>query len=190
MKVSLHSAMIAGWCFAIVSLPISAIAGPPFRTDDPEPVDYKHWEFYTFTTGTHVSGDTSGVGPAFEFNYGLIPNGQFHIGVPAAFDGPAGGHRTKTEHPATILLPNPVAADDTERHATDRPVKIRRQINTRWGSRPRAVMAITEFRVRCLFSTRLSVSHVRVRLTSRKSTNRLRRANSNVSRVASVHSVR
>ena len=83
--------MIAGWCFAIVSLPISAIAGPPFRTDDPEPVDYKHWEFYTFTTGTHVSGDTSGVGPAFEFNYGLIPNGQFHIGVPAAFDGPAGG---------------------------------------------------------------------------------------------------
>src|ERR1019366_1933955 len=42
-------------------------------------------------------------------------------------------HRTKAEHPATILLPNPVAADDTERHATDRPVKIRRQINTRWG---------------------------------------------------------
>jgi hypothetical protein len=99
-------------------------------------------------------------------------------------------HRTKTEHPATILLPNPVAADDTERHATDGPVKIRRQINTRWGGGSRAAIAVTAFRVRCLFSTRLSVSHVRVRLTSRKSTNRLRRANSNVSRVASVHSVR
>jgi hypothetical protein len=28
-------------------------------------------------------------------------------------------HRTKTEHPATILLPNPVAADDTSRHVMD-----------------------------------------------------------------------
>lgn len=68
----------------------SAMAGPPYRTDDPEPVDYQHWEYYTFTSGTHVSGDTSGVGPAAEFNYGLIPNGQFHIVVPAAFDIPAG----------------------------------------------------------------------------------------------------
>ena len=91
MKVSLHSAVMVGWCFAVVSLPFSAIAGPPFRTDDPEPVDYQHWEFYTFTSGTHVNGDTSGVGPAIEFNYGLIPNGMVHIVVPTAFDSPAGG---------------------------------------------------------------------------------------------------
>ena len=38
-----------------------------------------------------MSGDTSGVGPAWEFNYGLIPNGQFHIVAPLAFDSPAGG---------------------------------------------------------------------------------------------------
>jgi hypothetical protein len=89
MKVS--SAVIAGWCIAVALLPTYAIAGPPFRTDDPEPVDYTHWEFYTFTSGTHISGDTSGVGPAFEFNYGLIPNGQLHIVAPTAFDSPAGG---------------------------------------------------------------------------------------------------
>jgi hypothetical protein len=65
-----------------------AMAGPPYRTDDPEPVDYQHWEYYAFTTGTHINGDTSGIGPAAEFNYGLIPNGQFHIVVPAAFDVP------------------------------------------------------------------------------------------------------
>jgi hypothetical protein len=53
-----------------------AMAGPPYRTDDPEPVDYQHWEYYTFTTGTHIREDTSGVGPAAEFNYGLIPYGQ------------------------------------------------------------------------------------------------------------------
>jgi hypothetical protein len=72
-------------------VPNTARAGPPFRTDDPEPVDYQHYEFYTFFTGTHISGDTSGVGPAWEFNYGLIPNGQFHIVAPLAFDSPAGG---------------------------------------------------------------------------------------------------
>jgi hypothetical protein len=67
-----------------------AMAGPPYRTDDPEPVDYQHWEYYTFTSGTHVSGDTSGVGPAVEFNYGIFPNAQLHIVAPAAFDSPAG----------------------------------------------------------------------------------------------------
>jgi len=82
---------LAATLWAAVLIPGSALAGPPFRTDDPEPVDYKHWEFYTFTAGTHVQDDTSGIGPAIEFNYGLIPNGHFHIVVPAAFDSPAGG---------------------------------------------------------------------------------------------------
>lgn len=62
-------------------------------------------------------------------------------------------HRTKTEHRATILLPNPVAAVDTKRHATDRALKIRRQINTRWGAGSRAVIAVTAFRVRCIQPT-------------------------------------
>ncbi len=69
----------------------AAIAGPPFRTDDPEPVDYQHWEFYTFTTGTHVTDDTAGFGPAWEFNYGVFPNAMLHVVVPVAFDQPAGG---------------------------------------------------------------------------------------------------
>ena len=77
--------------WATVLIPGSANAGPPYRTDDPEPVELHHWEFYTFTSGTHVNGGTSGVGPAFEFNYGLIPNGQLHIVAPMAFDSPTGG---------------------------------------------------------------------------------------------------
>lgn len=68
-----------------------AAAGPPFRTDDPEPVELGHFEFYTFAAGGHVKDDTSGVLPGFEFNYGLIPDGQFHIVAPVAFDGPARG---------------------------------------------------------------------------------------------------
>jgi len=66
-------------------------AGPPFLTDDPEPVDLGHYEFYTFSTGVGVKDDTSGVLPGFEFNYGLIPNGQLHILARTAFDDPAGG---------------------------------------------------------------------------------------------------
>ncbi len=79
-------------------LPGPASAGPPFRTDDPEPVEYQHFEFYTFTAGTRVKNDpttglgvTSGVGPAWEFNYGIIPDGQFHVVAPLAFNSPAGG---------------------------------------------------------------------------------------------------
>ena len=89
--VSFFHRVVAAALWVTVLIPSSAFAGPPYRTDDPEPVELHHWEFYTFTTGTHVNGDTSGVGPAFEFNYGLIPNGQFHIVVPMAFDSPAGG---------------------------------------------------------------------------------------------------
>ena len=75
----------------VVLLPGSAPAGPPFRTDDPEPVDYQHYEFYTLTTGTHVHGDTFGVSPAFEYNYGFMSNAHIHVIVPAVtFDSPAG----------------------------------------------------------------------------------------------------
>jgi hypothetical protein len=90
-REALFCRIVGAALWATVLVPGTANAGPPYRTDDPEPVELNHWEFYTFTQGTHISGDTSGVGPAFEFNYGLIPNGQFHIVVPMAFDSPAGG---------------------------------------------------------------------------------------------------
>jgi subtilisin family serine protease len=85
-----RAGVVAAWCSAVLLFAGSANAGPPFRTDDPEPVELGHYEFYTFSTGTHVSGHTSGFLPAFEFNYGLIPDGQFHIVAPVAFDSPAG----------------------------------------------------------------------------------------------------
>ena len=61
-----------------------AWAGPPFQTDDPEPIDYKNYEFYTFTSadGTPVEMDTAG--PAVEFNWGALPNVHLHIIVPLA----------------------------------------------------------------------------------------------------------
>jgi hypothetical protein len=88
--------MIRGWRAPALVLiwamvPVTTHAGPPYRTDDPEPVELGHYELYFFSLGTHVQGDTSGFLPAIEFNYGIIPNGQFHIIAPLAFDDPSGG---------------------------------------------------------------------------------------------------
>jgi len=69
-----------------------ALAGPPFVTDDPEPVPYQHFEFYNLSLGTAIRGDTQGDAPAWEYNYGIIPNGQVHIIAPLTFDTQAGAY--------------------------------------------------------------------------------------------------
>jgi hypothetical protein len=62
----------------------SAVAGPPFQTDDPEPIEFRHYEFYTFATVDRTPGETDTVGPGFELNWGPLPNVHLHIIVPAA----------------------------------------------------------------------------------------------------------
>jgi len=56
--------------------------GPPYQTDDPVPVDYRHYEFYIFggLDGTPVEMDSTG--PAFEFNWGALPRLQLHAILP------------------------------------------------------------------------------------------------------------
>ncbi len=76
----------------LVSTPDQSIAGPPFITDDPEPVPYQHFEFYNFSLGTAVRGDTQGEAPAWEYNYGIVPNGQVHIIAPLTFDTQTGSY--------------------------------------------------------------------------------------------------
>ena len=71
---------------ALGSFSIAAQAGPPYRTDDPEPVDYQHWEIYGFSAATGVKGDTSGILPGVEINYGVVPDMQLHLIAPLAFD--------------------------------------------------------------------------------------------------------
>src|SRR6202034_2691133 len=74
---------------ASVSQPV--FAGPPFITDDPEPVDLGHWEVYAFSAGAVGRRDASGVGPSIEVNYGAAPNLQLHFIGNVAYDDPAGG---------------------------------------------------------------------------------------------------
>ena len=63
-------------------LAATALAGPPFLTDDPEPVEYQHWETYLFATGEHTGGAYLINGPAVEVNYGAWPDLQLSFTVP------------------------------------------------------------------------------------------------------------
>lgn len=76
---------------AVLVMGASAYAGPPFVTDDPEPVDYQHWEFYVASMHSKFDGDWSGTAPHFELNYGVIPNVQLHTIIPLAYDVPPQG---------------------------------------------------------------------------------------------------
>jgi len=70
-------------------LSTAALAGPPFQTDDPEPVDFRHYEFYTFAASDGTAVETDAVGPAFEFNWGPLPNVHLHLIAPLAAILPA-----------------------------------------------------------------------------------------------------
>ena len=56
-----------------LSISVTAFAGPPFQTDDPEPVEYRHWEAYVASQGSFYQDATSLTAPHIEINYGIIP---------------------------------------------------------------------------------------------------------------------
>ena len=68
-------------CTMLMASPL-ALAGPPFMTDDPEPVDYQHHEFYISTQQTKTADGRAGTLPHVEFNYGVVPDVMLHIIVP------------------------------------------------------------------------------------------------------------
>lgn len=74
--------------------PCPAWAGPPFITDDPEPVELHHWEVYIASLGTTDKAEgrreTSVTLPHVEVNYGALPDLQLHVIAPLALDD-AGG---------------------------------------------------------------------------------------------------
>ncbi|HZL21081.1 MAG TPA: hypothetical protein VFG23_25325 [Polyangia bacterium] len=61
----------------------TARAGPPFLTDDPEPVELGHWEFYLASQWTAEDHSATGSTPHVEVNYGALPELQLHVIVPA-----------------------------------------------------------------------------------------------------------
>jgi Putative MetA-pathway of phenol degradation len=81
-------------CLAISFITTSAFAGPPFLTDDPEPVAFHHYELYTFATLDRAGGAYGAAFPALEFNAGAAPNLQLHMGGIMAFSASDSGPST------------------------------------------------------------------------------------------------
>jgi hypothetical protein len=86
---------LAGAITALLAFvaPRAALAGPPFITDDPEPVDPGHWEVYAFSDGALEGASATGVGPSIEVNYGAAPGLQLHFIGSMAYDAPGGQPR-------------------------------------------------------------------------------------------------
>ena len=86
------------FCFVVCATAMAstlALAGPPFLTDDPEPVGYQHHEFYIASQQVRTQDGRNGTLPHFEFNYGAAPDLQLHIIAPYAFSNPVDGPRQR-----------------------------------------------------------------------------------------------
>ena len=68
-----------------------ACAGPPFQTDDPEPVDIGEHELYVATEQARTRDGSSGSLPFVELNYGPVADLQIGIGIPYEFNNPRDG---------------------------------------------------------------------------------------------------
>ena len=81
---------LSGWLAVILFAgSFSVLAGPPFLTDDPEPVDYQNWEFYVASQHAQTRDGWSGTAPHIELNYGVVTNVQLHLIAPLAYNAPA-----------------------------------------------------------------------------------------------------
>lgn len=70
-----------------------AFAGPPYLTDDPEPVELGHVEINVAFTQTLSKEARSGALPLAEINYGAMRDVQLHAALPINFTAPQSGPR-------------------------------------------------------------------------------------------------
>jgi hypothetical protein len=68
------------------------IAGPPYDTVDPEPVELHHRKMYVASHSAHETEGWSSTAPHFEVNYGAAKNLQLHLIVPLAYNKPSDGN--------------------------------------------------------------------------------------------------
>jgi hypothetical protein len=75
----------------LILFSFNAMAGPPFDTDDPEPVDYLHWEFYISSIMEFQHTESNLTLPHIEINYGAVENVQIHFIAPMGYIHSADG---------------------------------------------------------------------------------------------------
>ncbi len=80
-----------GLVMALCLLPTVTLAGPPYITDDPAPVDLHHFETFYFAAGSTTRDGFAGAS-GIDFNYGLAPDLHINIAIPLEYDHPKTGH--------------------------------------------------------------------------------------------------
>ncbi len=92
-----HVKRVIGTVLACAMLMVSclAIAGPPFLTDDPEPVEYQHHELYIASQQVKTQDGQVGTLPHLEYNFGAAPDLQLHMIVPYVFNNPVVGSQQR-----------------------------------------------------------------------------------------------
>ena len=85
----LASGLLTALVAASLAIP-TALAGPPYVSDDPEPTDERQFEIYAFGSGMVVR---EGIGGAagLDINYGALPDLQLTAVLPVAYDSPSSG---------------------------------------------------------------------------------------------------
>ena len=94
MKAGLRGAAAIRLLAVVVfrlSFPVIAFAAPPYITDDPEPVEYQHWEVYLASLFTKQSDAWTSTAPHLEVDYGPLPNVQLELIAPLTFYAPSHG---------------------------------------------------------------------------------------------------
>ena len=64
----------------------SLFSGPPYNTDDPEPVNFRHWEIYFSTINAFYHNLSSGEVPLLDVNYGIFPDVQLTFTIPMDYN--------------------------------------------------------------------------------------------------------
>lgn len=79
-------------CALLLAFAGSALAGPPYISDDPQPTDAGHYEIYFFASGAGRAGDGA-VASAYgiDFNYGPVEDVQLTATLPIAHQSAQAG---------------------------------------------------------------------------------------------------
>jgi len=71
--------------------PLGALAGPPYLTDDPDPVEYGHLEVIPFYQFDSASDSSQLQGPGADISYGVWPDMHLNLVPVLIHESPQGG---------------------------------------------------------------------------------------------------
>jgi hypothetical protein len=90
-KVLNGAILLLGLMLLALCAPDNVFAGPPYITDDPDPVEYQHWEVYLASIFAKQPDAWTSTAPHVEVNYGVVPDVQLHTILPMTLSAPATG---------------------------------------------------------------------------------------------------